>query len=388
MPPGIRASICWAPAFVSDPASCLAQLRREASPVQKVAFRHPKIEEDLVNTASGLKRVLLGCAIALAGVCAAAAQELNLYTTREPGLIKPLLDGFTKTTGTKVNAVFLKDGIAERMAAEGARSPADVLMTVDVGNLVELVDRGFTQPVNSKTLNAGVPAALRGAKGDWFALSLRGRVVYAAKDLKLNAITYEQLADPAWKGKICIRSGQHPYNVALIAAYIAHYGTAATEKWLTGIKANLARKPGGGDREVARDIMGGLCDIGVANSYYVGLMRSGRGGPEQQKWASAIKMILPTFKNGGTLVNISGAAVAKNAPNREAAVKLLEYLVSPAAQRIYAEVNYEYPVNARAVVHPLIGEYGVLKPDTVDLTKVAQQRKTASALAERVGFDQ
>jgi len=335
-----------------------------------------------------IKPFMLGCTLVLTGVSAAAAQEVNLYTTREPGLIKPLLDGFTKATGTKVNAVFLKEGIAERMAAEGARSPADLLMTVDIGNLVELVDRGLTQPVKSNALNAGIPAALRGANGDWFALSLRARAVYAAKDLKLSSITYEQIADPTWKGKVCIRSGQHPYNVALIAAHIAHYGTAATEKWLTGIKANLARKPGGGDREVARDIMGGLCDIGIANSYYVGLMRSGRGGPEQQKWASAIKMILPTFKNGGTLVNISGAAVAKNAPNREAAVKLLEYLVSPQAQRIYAEVNFEYPVNSKAVVHPLISEYGVLKPDTVDLTKVAHQRKTASALIERIGFDQ
>jgi len=335
-----------------------------------------------------IKRLVLGTALAMAGVSAAAAQELNLYTTREPGLMQPLIDGFTKTTGTKVNVVFLKDGIAERIAAEGGRSPADVLMTVDIGNLIDLVERGLTQPVTSTSLSANIPANLRGAKGEWFALSLRARTVYAARDLKLTQINYEQLSDPAWKGKICIRSGTHPYNVAMIASYIAHYGTAAAEKWLTGIKANLARRPGGGDREVARDILGGLCDIGVGNSYYVGVMKSGNGGPEQQKWVGAIKMLLPSFKGGGTQVNVSGAGIAKDAPNRATAVRFLEYLASPAAQKIYAEANYEYPVNPKAAVDPLIAEYGVLRPDRIDLVKVAQQRRAAIALVEKVGFDQ
>lgn len=334
------------------------------------------------------KRLTLAAVVALvAGTATAGAAELNVYTTREPGLIQPLMDAFATASGVKVNAVFLDKGMAERVASEGERSPADILMTVDIGNLVELVDKGLTQPVKSDTLNGVIPANLRGADGEWFALSLRARAVYAAKALNVGPITYEQLADPSWKGKVCIRAGQHPYNVALIAAYIAHHGEAAAEAWLTGLKANLARKAGGGDRDVARDIMGGLCDIGVANSYYVGLMRSGKGGPEQQKWAESIKMVLPTFKDGGTQVNISGAAVAKHAPNRDVAVKFLEYLVSPEAQKIYAEANYEYPVNAKAAVDPLIGEYGTLKPDTVDLAKVAANRKAASALAEKVGFD-
>lgn len=335
-----------------------------------------------------LKRILLGSALAVMGAAQGAhAADLNLYTTREPGLIQPLLDAFTASTGVKVNTIFLKDGLAERVTSEGNRSPADVLMTVDAGQLVDLVDRGLTQSVQSDILTNTIPTSLRDANGNWFALSLRARTVYAAKNLDLRAITYEQLADPAWKGKICIRSGQHPYNVALVGSYIAHHGADAAAKWLTGVKTNLARKAGGGDREVARDIMGGLCEIGVANSYYMGLMRSGAGGPEQQKWANAIKMVLPTFEKGGTQVNITGAAVARHARNKAEAVKLLEYLISDEAQKIYAKANYEYPVNPRAAVDPLIAEYGVLKPDTIELAKGVSFRKAASELAEKVGFD-
>ena len=335
-----------------------------------------------------VKQVCYGAAIALLGFAASgSAAEVNLYTTREPGLIQPLLDAFSRSTGVKVNTIFLKAGLPERVAAEGDKSPADVLMTVDIGNLVDLVDRGLTQPVASEVLAGVIPAQLRDPKGNWFALSLRARTVYAAKNLKLDSIGYEDLAAPEWKGKVCIRSGQHPYNVGLISAYIARHGEAEAEKWLGALKANLARKAAGGDREVARDIAGGLCEIGVANSYYVGLMRSGKGGPEQAEWAKAIKMILPTFKNGGTHVNVSGAAVARYAPNRTEAVKLIEYLVSESSQKIYAEANFEYPVNGKAAVDPLIGEYGTLKPDNIDLAKIAGFRKKASELAERVGFD-
>lgn len=317
----------------------------------------------------------------------ATAAELNLYTTREPGLVQPLLDAFTQATGTKVNTIFMKDGLAERVTAEGERSPADVLMTVDAGVLVDLVDRGLTQSVESATLNEAIPETLRDDKGHWYALSMRARALYAAKDSDVTAITYEQLADPKWKGRVCIRSGLHPYNVALTGSFIAHHGAEKAEAWLTGLKSNLARPAAGGDRDVARDITGGLCDIGIANSYYVGLMRAGRGGPEQQKWAEGIKMVLPTFENGGTQVNISGGAVARHAPNRAEAVRLLEYLVSPEAQAIYAKANYEYPVNNKATVDPLIAEYGTLRPDTIDLVDGVKFRKQASELTEKVGFD-
>lgn len=333
-----------------------------------------------------LRAAALGAAALLAGAPALAA-EVNLYTTREPGLIQPLLEAFTRDSGIEVNTVFVKEGLAERVAAEGRRSPADILMTVDFGNLIDVVDKGLAQPLQSEVLEAAIPAHLRDPQGRWFTLSTRARVLYAARNLGIEQFNYEDLADPKWKGRICFRSGLHPYNTALIAAHIAHHGEAATEKWLKGVKANLARKPGGGDREVARDILGQICDIGIANSYYVGRMRSGTGGPEQQRWGDGIDVVLPTFTNGGTHVNVSGAALAKNAPNRDAAVKLLEYLVSDQAQAIYAKVDYEYPVKPGAEVDPIIASFGKLNPDSLPLTEIASHRKAASLLAERIGFD-
>lgn len=332
--------------------------------------------------------IACGAAVVLqAGALAAGAEELNIYTTREPKLVEPLLEAFTEESGVEVNTIFLKDGLPERVEQEGEASPADILMTVDIGNLVDLVDRGLTQPVESAVLSEAIPENLRDKDGNWFALSLRARALYAAKELDLTSFKYEELANPEWKGKVCIRSGQHPYNVALTAAYITHHGAEDTKAWLEGVKANLARTAGGGDRDVARDIMGGICDIGIANTYYVGLMRSGAGGPEQEEWAKAIKLILPTFENGGTQVNVSGAAVAKYAPNKDAAVKLLEFLVSDEAQKIYADANFEYPVKAGVPVNELVGEFGELQIDSTDLTAIARERKTASELAEEVGFD-
>lgn len=332
-------------------------------------------------------RTILAAGSLLFVAAPASAQELNLYTTREPGLIKPLVDAFTKATGIRVNSIFVRDGLAERVQAEGQRSPADLLMTVDIGNLVDLVDRGLTQPAKSAVLEGAVPAHLRGADGDWFALSLRARVVYAHPGLGLTSITYEQLADPKWQRKICSRAGQHPYNTALIAAYVAHHGEAAAETWLRGVKANLARAATGGDRDGARDIAGGICDLAIGNSYYVGLMRGGRGGTEQQTWGSAIDVLLPTFEHGGTHVNVSGAALAKHAPNRANAVAFLEYLVSDEAQRIYAEANYEFPVKPGVAAHPIIAALGTLKVDTLSLTDIARQRAVASRLVDKVGFD-
>ena len=323
----------------------------------------------------------------IAGAGSAAAAEVNIYTTREPALIQPLLDAFTASTGTTVNTVFLKDGMAERVATEGASSPADLLMAVDAGNLVDLVEKGVTQPVESAVLNDAVPEQLRDAAGNWYGLSMRARVLYVAKDLDLASFNYEDLADPKWKGKVCIRSGQHPYNTALFADYIAHHGAEATETWLTGVKANLARKAAGGDRDGAKDILGGICDIAIANSYYVGLMRSGKGGEDQQKWAEAIKVVIPTFKGDGTQVNISGAAVARNAPNKAEAVKLLEYLVSDEAQKIYAEANFEYPVKAGVAADPIIAALGELKVDSKPLSEIVSHRKQASELVDKVGFD-
>ena len=329
-------------------------------------------------------------ALALCGH-AAAAEEVNLYTTREPALIQPLLEAFNKSSGVKVNTVFLKDGMLERVKAEGTRSPADVLMAVDIGNLVDLVEGGVTQPVKSAVLEQTLPSNLRDAGGQWFALSLRDRVIYVERDSKLDKLTYEDLADPKFKGKVCIRAGQHPYNTALVAAKIAHDGEAEAEKWLRAVKANLARKPGGGDRDVARDILGGICDLGVANAYYVGQMKHAAAGSDGRKWGDAIKVIRPTFatgkSGGGTHVNVSGAAVAKNAPNKANAVKLIEFLVSEPAQSIYAHGNYEYPIRANVALDPVMASLGPLKADALPVAEIAKHRKQASQLIDKVGFD-
>lgn len=320
------------------------------------------------------------------GASVAQAAEVNLYTTREPVLIQTLLTEFTQKTGVKVNTVFIKDGLLERVKAEGRRSPADVMLTVDFGNLVDLVEGGLTQRVSSKTLNSAIPANLRAANGHWYALSMRARAVYASKDrTSLKAITYEDLANPTWKNKICIRSGNHPYNTALIAAYIAHHGEKQAETWLRGVKANLARPASGGDRDVARDILGKICDIGVANTYYVGTMRT--GDAEQQRWGNAINVVLPRFKNGGTHVNVSGAVISKHAPNRKEAVQLLEFLASDHAQAIYAQNGFEYPVKPGVKIDPIIASFGKLNIDSIRLSDIARHRKAANLLVDKVQFN-
>ena len=320
----------------------------------------------------------------------AADGEVTLYTTREPALIQPLLDAFTLRSKVKVNTVFMKDGLLERVKAEGDRSAADLLMTVDIGNLIDLVDGGVTQPVQSAELTSAIPAGLRDPANQWFALSTRARVLYADQAQSFGSdFTYQQLADPKYKNKVCIRAGQHPYNTALVAAMIAHDGEAKTESWLRGVKANLARKATGGDRDVARDILGGICDVGLANSYYVGHMKASAPGTDARKWGDAIQVLKPTFgPEGGTHVNVSGAAVAKHAPQRENAVKLLEYLVSPTAQVIYAKANYEYPVREGVALDPIIDQtIGTLKIDSLPLAEIAKHRKQASMLVDKVGFD-
>ena len=315
------------------------------------------------------------------------AQELNLYTYREPGLIKPLIDEFTKETGIKVNTLFAASGLEERLRAEGANSPADVLLTVDIGRLQQAKDLGVTQAVKSAALEKAIPAAYRDPEGHWFGVSLRGRVVYASKErVKQQAITYDELADTAWKGKLCTRSGQHLYNISLIAAAVAHLGEAKAEDWLKGLKASLAKKPSGGDRDVVKDIAAGVCDIGLGNTYYVALMRNGKD-EAQRKQAEAIHVILPSFEGGGTHVNISGIAVAKHAPNRANALKFAEFLTSDTGQELHAQLNYEYPIKPGIPVEETIASFGPLKPDTVPIAEIAKHRKAASELVDKVGFD-
>jgi iron(III) transport system substrate-binding protein len=314
-----------------------------------------------------------------------AEGEVNIYSYREPGLIDPILKQFSKETGIKVNVIYSKDGLIERMTAEGANSPADLLLTPESGLLIQAKAAGVTLALNSKTLEDAVPAALRDPDDHWFGLTRRARVVYASKDrVAQDAITYEELADPKWKGKICIRSGQHTYNIALIASMIAHLGEEKAEAWLVGLRDNLARKPAGGDREGVRDVQAGLCDLAVGNTYYMAAMLK---NPEQKVWADAVKMLFPNAADRGTHINISGAALAAHAPHRDNAAKLMEFLVSHEAQEIYAEANGEYPVIASAKPSELVKSWGELKADPIPLADLAALRKKASELVDKVRFD-
>ena len=316
----------------------------------------------------------------------AQTQEVNLYTAREPALIKPVLDEFTKDTSIKVNVIFAQNGLEERILAEGANSPADLLLSVDVSRLVQAAEMGITQKMSSPALDAAVPAAYRDAGGQWYGATLRARVVYASKDrVKQDALTYEDLADPKWKGKICLRDGKHAYNTSLFANVVARVGAEKAEDWLKGFKANLVKKPSGGDRDVAKDIASGQCDIGIANTYYFGLMKDGPA--EQKVWVESVKVILPTFVGGGTHVNISGFAMAKNAPNKANAQKLAEWLVGDKAQSLYARQNFENPIRPGIELDPVVKAFGELKPDSTPLSEVAKNRKLASELVDKVNFN-
>jgi iron(III) transport system substrate-binding protein len=325
-------------------------------------------------------------AVVAAGPALAQSGDVNVYTYRESKLIQPLFDAFTRETGIKVNVISASSGLEQRIKAEGANSPADVLLTVDIGRIEDAVRAGISQPMKSDVLDKIVAPQYRDPEGHWYGISMRARVVYASKDrVQETALSYEDLADPKWKGKVCIRSGQYIYNNALFAAFIVHHGEAKTEEWLRGLKANLAQKPSGGDREVARDIAAGKCDIGVANTYYWALMLNKE--PERKAWAEATKVVLPKFQNAGTHVNLSAVVLARYAPNKANAMKLIEWLVGDEAQHMYADLNYEYPVRPGIAVNPTIASYGKLNADTIPLSKIADHKKAAANLVDKVGFD-
>lgn len=319
---------------------------------------------------------------------ALADEVVNIYSYRQPDLVAPLLAEFTSQTGIKTQVQFLKKGMVEKLKAEAQNSPADVILTVDIGRLAGITGEGLTQPVNNETINGNIPDSYRSPDGTWFGLTTRGRVVYASKDrVDQDTITYEELADPKWKGKICTRSGQHAYNVALIASMIANKGEAFTETWLTGVKNNLARKPDGNDRAQAKGIFSGECDLGLGNTYYVGLMQNSEKDPEQKEWAKSMKVLFPNTQDRGTHVNISGMALAKHSPNKENAIKLMEFLSSGTAQELYAEVVFEYPVKPGTAPSATVAGFGDIKPDPLSLDTIAKLRKQASQLVDKVGYD-
>ena len=333
-------------------------------------------------------KALLGATALSTFASTAFAETVNIYSYRQPDLIKPLLDVFTKETGIKTEVQFLKKGMIEKLEAEGVNSPADVILTVDIGRLSGIVSKGLSQPVTSEAINSNIPENFRGKAGDWFGLTIRGRVVYASKErVAQNDLTYEDLASPEWKGRICTRSGQHAYNVALFASMIANKGEEYTEKWLGDVKNNLARKPDGNDRAQAKAIFSGECDLGIGNTYYMGLMQNNEKNPEQKEWAKSIKVIFPNSNDRGTHVNVSGMALAKHSPNKDSAIKLMEFLASGTAQEIYAEQVYEYPVKPGAKPSATVAGFGDIKPDTLGLDAIAKLRKAASQLVDKVGYD-
>lgn len=337
-----------------------------------------------------MSTLTLSGAVVLSGITSVfAADEVNIYSYRQPQLIEPLLEPFTAETGIKTNVLFLDKGLVERMKAEGANSPADLILTVDIGRLSQAKTEDVTQSVVDEDINNNIPQEFRDPEGHWFGLTTRGRVIYASKDrVEQSDITYEELADPKWKGRICTRSGQHTYNLALFASIIAHHGEEAAEKWLAGLKDNLARKPNGNDRAQAKGIFSGECDLGLGNTYYVGLMMTNEKEPEQKGWAKSLKVLFPNGGDRGTHVNISGMALAKHAPNKANAIRLMEFLASAKGQEIYAERVFEYPVKPDAKVSDIVKSFGNINPDDLGLDEIAKNRKAASILVDKVGYDE
>ena len=274
----------------------------------------------------------------------------------------------------------------ERLRQEGVNSPADLIFTVDIARLTDVYKAGLTAPVDSETLRQNLPASYHGPEGHWFGLTSRARIIVTSKERGpwVEKLTYEELARPEYKGRICSRDGKHPYMVALIASMIVHHGEAEAEQWLSGLKNNLARKPQGNDRAQVKAIKEGVCDIAIINHYYLGKMLQ---SPEQVKWAEAINVIFPNQNNRGTHVNVSGMALARHAPHRENAIKLMEFLSDDLAQRMYAEQNFEYPLKPGVPWPELLRSLGHFKPDNLSLQAIAEQRTAASKLVDKVNYD-
>ena len=329
------------------------------------------------------------CAAAFFSHSSAAASEVNLYSSRQPFLMKPLLEAFTKETGVKVNMVYLKRGMLERLKSEGRNSPADMILVSDIGNLHNHDKAGVLQPVSSATLSANIPPQYRHPDGNWFGLTVRARVIYASKTRVRpgEVTTYEDLADPKMKGRVCIRSGKHIYNISLLASIVVAKGEEAAAHWARGVKANLARKPQGNDRAQVKAVYEGECDVAVGNTYYMGKMATNEKDPIQKKWAGAVIIIFPNQNGRGTHVNVSGGAVTKSAKNKANAVRLIEFLSGAAAQKIYAEANFEYPVKAGVPLHPVVASWGKFKADKAYLSKIAKERTLATKLLDLVAFN-
>ena len=327
------------------------------------------------------KRLLTALALSVFASSVYAADEVVVYSSRIDELIKPVFDAYTAKTGVKVKFITDKEApLMQRIKAEGQNATADLLLTVDAGNLWQAEQMGILQPIKSEIIDKNIPPQYRSSSHEWTGLSLRARTIaYASDRVKPEELsTYEALADKKWEGRLCLRTAKKVYNQSLTATMIEVHGAEKTETYLKAVRANAARKPGGGDRDVARDIQSGLCDIAIINTYYIGLMSEAKN--EQKGWYDAIKPLKSSFAGGGTHVNVSAAAIAKNAPNKENAVKLVEYMLGEKAQHLYADGNFEYPVNADVKEAASVKLLGALAPDTTPLGDVAKNRKAASEL--------
>jgi iron(III) transport system substrate-binding protein len=331
-------------------------------------------------------------AAALLAAAHAQAQDskvLNLYSSRHYQTDEALYSNFTKATGIRINRIEAgEDPLIERIRNEGERSPADVLVTVDAGRLWRAEQLGFFQPVKSAVLDARIPAAYREPGGLWYGFSLRARVIAynKAKIKPAEVATYESLADPKWKGRICMRSSTNIYNLSLMGAMIDHLGRAKAEEWAQGVKANLARDPKGGDTDQLKSVAAGECDVTISNQYYYArMLRSGK--PDERETAERVGIVFPNQATWGTHVNISGAGVMKNAPNREAAIRFLEYLASDEAQRYFAEGNNEWPVVAAVKTdNPVLRMLGSFKQDALNVAVLGRNQPDSQKIYDRVAW--
>lgn len=319
---------------------------------------------------------------------AAAADEVNLYSARKENLIKPLLDQFTDQTGIKVNLVTGKaKALIKRLQSEGRNTPADLLITVDAGNLHAAKKAGFFEAVDSDVLNKSVPANLRDNDGQWFALSKRSRVIVHSKErVKASELsTYEDLTDSKWKGRICIRSSGNIYNQSLLSSMIAHQGEEKAQAWAEGVVANMARAPKGNDRAQVKAVAVGVCDIAVVNTYYMGVMLD--KGKDQKEAAGKVSVFFPNQDDRGAHINVSGAGVIAGAKNRDNAVKLLEFLVGDEAQKWYAQANHEYPVKAGIGVSDIVKAWGYpFKQDELSVAELGRFNTDAVKVFDRAGW--
>ena len=313
--------------------------------------------------------------------------ELNIYSHRQPFLIQPFLDAYTKKTGTKINIVYASKGLAQRLKAEGTRSPADVILTVDIARLFVYADKNLLATVNSEVLNKNVPAHLRDPGNRWFAFSKRARIVAVSKRAvdAAKILRYEDLADPKWKGRICSRPGSHVYNRALVASMIHAAGLKAAEVWSKSVVGNLARRPQGNDRAQVKAVYEGQCDIAIINNYYFGKLKHAKK-PEQRDWAKAVTLIFPNQADRGTHINISGGGIAKHSKNKAEARKFLEFLTTKTAQDLYAAVNFEYPVNPNVALSDELKSWGVFKEDRMPISRVAELAPAAQRIIDRAGW--